>query len=54
MNGEVLEALIRDCDMVYHLAAAVGVQYVIQNPLKALQVNIEGTRQVLELANRYR
>ena len=54
MNRQVLEALIRDCDMVFHLAAAVGVQYVIQNPLKALQINIDGTRQVLELANRYR
>lgn len=53
MNRGLLEELIRDCEMVYHLAAAVGVQYVIQNPLKALQINIEGTRQVLELANKY-
>ncbi len=51
MNRRVLEELIRGCDMVYHLAAAVGVEYVIQNPLKSLWINIEGTKQVLELAN---
>lgn len=54
MNRGVLEELVRDCDMVFHLAAAVGVQYVIQNPLKSLQINIEGTNQVLELANMHR
>jgi UDP-glucose 4-epimerase len=51
MNRRVLEELMASCQMVYHLAAAVGVQYVIQNPLKSLQINIEGTNQVLELAN---
>jgi len=50
LNRPVLGELIADCQMVYHLAAAVGVQYVIQNPLKSLQINIEGTEQVLELA----
>jgi UDP-glucose 4-epimerase len=51
MNRDALEGLIKGCDIVFHLAAAVGVQYVIQNPLKSLQINIEGTKQVLELAN---
>lgn len=50
LNRPVLEKLVADCQMIYHLAAAVGVQYVIQNPLKSLQINIEGTEQVLELA----
>jgi UDP-glucose 4-epimerase len=50
LNLPVLEKLVADSQMIYHLAAAVGVQYVIQNPLKSLQINIEGTNQVLELA----
>jgi UDP-glucose 4-epimerase len=54
LNRPVLEELMAPCRMVYHLAAAVGVQYVIQNPLKSLQINIEGTNQVLELANLHR
>jgi UDP-glucose 4-epimerase len=51
MNRDALEGLIKGCDIVFHLAAAVGVKYVIQNPLKSLNINIEGTKQVLELAN---
>jgi UDP-glucose 4-epimerase len=54
LNREVLDGLIRDAELVFHLAAAVGVHYVIQNPLKSLQINIEGTNQVLELANVHR
>jgi len=54
LNRPVLEKLVQDCEMIFHLAAAVGVQYVIQNPLKSLQINIEGTELVLELANQHR
>jgi UDP-glucose 4-epimerase len=50
LNRPVLEKLVADCQMIYHLAAAVGVQYVIQNPLRSLHINIEGTELVLELA----
>ena len=53
LNRDVMDQLMRDCRMVYHLAAAVGVHYVIQNPLKSLQINIEGTSQVLELAHQH-
>jgi UDP-glucose 4-epimerase len=53
LNRQVLEELISKCQLVYHLAAAVGVHYVIQNPLKSLQINIEGTSHVLELANQH-
>ena len=54
LNRPVLEKLVQDCELIFHLAAAVGVQYVIQNPLKSLQINIEGTNLVLELANQHR
>ena len=51
LNEKIMEGLIKDADVIYHLAAAVGVKYIIDNPLKSLQVNIRGTEIVLELAN---
>ena len=47
-----MEKLIRKVDIVYHLAASVGVKYVIDNPLKSLETNIKGTEIVLDVANR--
>src|SRR5262245_37341615 len=44
---------MEDVAVVYHLAAAVGVEYVIQNMLKSLQINVRGTEIVLEEANRH-
>jgi UDP-glucose 4-epimerase len=52
LDREALEPLFEKADLVYHLAAAVGVNYVIDNPLHALTTNIRGTENVLELANR--
>lgn len=54
MNEKTLDKLISQVDIVYHLAASVGVRYIIENPLKSLQINIKGTENVLELANRYK
>ena len=51
LNTEVMRTLIDDCDLIYHLAAAVGVEYILQNPLQTLRTNIRGTEIVLELAN---
>jgi UDP-glucose 4-epimerase len=42
------------CDVVYHLAAAVGVQYILDNPLESIQTNIQGTEKVLALCNRFK
>jgi UDP-glucose 4-epimerase len=54
LNRELLEKLISECEQVYHLAAAVGVKYIIENPLNSLKTNIVGTDNVLELANKYK
>ena len=54
LNREVLEKLIKECDQIYHMAAAVGVKYIIDNPLLSLQTNIGGTENVLEFANKYK
>jgi UDP-glucose 4-epimerase len=52
LDEEVLARLADGVDVIYHLAAAVGVEYVIENMLKALQINIRGTEVVLDVANR--
>ncbi len=54
LNYELLEELISQCKVVYHMAAAVGVKYIIENPLLSLRTNIVGTENVLELAHRYK
>ncbi|NNE10081.1 MAG: NAD-dependent epimerase/dehydratase family protein, partial [Gemmatimonadetes bacterium] len=54
LNEAVVGELIAESDVVYHLAAAVGVAYVIENILKSLQINIRGTEIIFEQANRYK
>ncbi len=51
MNEELMSRLIKECDIVYHMAAAVGVKYIIDNPLESIQTNVRGTEIVLDLAN---
>jgi UDP-glucose 4-epimerase len=48
-----VDALVRECDEVYHLAAAVGVKLVFENPIHTILVNVRGTELVLEAALRY-
>jgi UDP-glucose 4-epimerase len=54
LNRELLDKLMDGVDQVYHLAAAVGVKYIIENPLLSLKTNIVGTDNVLELANKHK
>lgn len=54
LNKEVMLELVGICDQVIHLAAAVGVQYILENPLTSIITNIQGTEQVLELCNKFR
>ncbi len=51
LNVDVMRELVDGCDMIYHLAAAVGVNFIIENPLTSLISNIRGTEIILELAN---
>ena len=48
MDAALVAGLVAQCDRVYHLAAAVGVKYVLENPLRSLLTNIRGTEVVLE------
>lgn len=52
LDSNILGPLIEDVDTVFHLAAAVGVQFVVENLIDTLETNIEGTRNVLSLAQR--
>ena len=54
LDRGLLEGLIAEADEIYHLAAAVGVSYIINNPLLSLQTNIVGTENILEFANTHK
>ncbi len=53
-NIHVLDRLVSECDVIYHLAAAVGVNKIISQPIETIEVNIGGTEVVLRTARRYR
>ena len=53
LNMELLTSLIADSDYVFHLAAAVGVFNIVNNPLDSLLTNIRGTENVLEAASKF-
>jgi UDP-glucose 4-epimerase len=50
MDLEILEGLIAKADLVYHLAAVVGVEHYVGDPFEVLNVNVNGTQAVLKLA----
>jgi UDP-glucose 4-epimerase len=51
LDKNLLKSLMADSDYVFHLAAAVGVFNIVNNPLDSLLTNIRGTENVLEIAN---
>lgn len=53
-NDMVLDRLTSECDMVFHLAAAVGVELIVRQPVHTIQTNVMGTEAVLRTAARYR
>jgi UDP-glucose 4-epimerase len=54
LSPAVVNELVHKCDVVYHLAAAVGVRLIVERPVHTLVTNIEGTEVVLEHCNRFR
>jgi len=54
LNHDVMLGLVGTCDVVLHMAAAVGVEYILENPLSSIVINIKGTEEVLELCNKFR
>ncbi len=54
MNEVVLDRLASEADIIVHLAAAVGVRLIVEQPVHTIETNIGGTEQVLKAALRYR
>ncbi len=52
LNTSLLNSLVEKADYIFHLAAAVGVFNIVNNPLASLLTNIRGTENVLEAAHR--
>lgn len=53
-NIHVVDRLVSQCDVIFHLAAAVGVRKIIEEPINTIEVNIGGTEVMLKTARRYR
>jgi UDP-glucose 4-epimerase len=53
LNRAIVNELVHKCDVVYHLAAAVGVRLIVEQPVHTLVTNLEGTEVVLEHCNRF-
>jgi UDP-glucose 4-epimerase len=52
-NLELLDGLAAKVDLIYHLAAVVGVEYYVADPYETLNVNVNGTQNVLKAAYKY-
>jgi UDP-glucose 4-epimerase len=51
-NVPVTAELVDQCDVVFHLAAAVGVKLIVESPVRTIETNVRGTEVVLSLANK--
>jgi len=49
---QVTAELVDQCDVVFHLAAAVGVKLIVESPVRTIETNVHGTEVVLSLANK--
>ncbi len=54
LNDRLMEGLIRDTDRVFHMASAVGVKLIMEQPVKTIQTIFGGTEVVLKNCSRYR
>ena len=53
LNTELIDEVVSRVDAVFHLAAAVGVNLIVERPLESLMTNIRGTETVIEMAHKY-
>ena len=53
-NESTMTPLVDRCDVVFHLAAAVGVQLIVDQPVHTIETNIHGSEVMLNLANKFR
>jgi UDP-glucose 4-epimerase len=53
-NTELINETIKDVDLVFHMAAALGVNTILESPLESISTNITGSKVVLNAAARYK
>src|SRR5215204_6400458 len=53
LSPSVVNELVHKCDVVYHLAAAVGVRLIVEQPVRTLVTNVQGTETVLDCCHRF-
>ena len=53
LSPSVVSELVYRCDVVYHLAAAVGVRLIVEQPVHTMVTNVQGTETVLEYCNKF-
>jgi UDP-glucose 4-epimerase len=53
-NRQLLAELVDEADIIFHLAAAVGVKLIVESPVRTIETNVNGTQMVLEAACRKR
>lgn len=53
LNAPMVDALVTRADLIYHLAAVVGVEHYVADPYNVLNVNVNGTQEVLKAAYRH-
>ncbi len=51
-NHAITAELVDQCDVIFHLAAAVGVKLIVESPVRTIETNVHGTEVVLSLANK--
>jgi len=53
LSPSTVNELVNKCDVVYHLAAAVGVRLIVEQPVRTMVTNVQGTENVLDQASRF-
>jgi UDP-glucose 4-epimerase len=51
-NHPVAAELVDQCDVIFHMAAAVGVKLIVESPVRTIETNVRGTEVILSLANK--
>src|SRR5712672_1083415 len=51
-NRQLLAELVDEADVIFHLAAAVGVRLIVESPVRTIETNVNGTELVLKAASK--
>jgi len=52
MNESLMAELVDECQIIFHMAAAVGVKLIVEDPILTMHTNIQGSEIILKLANK--